>query len=560
MDAEVGDEHAGAHVHRRALVEQRLAEAQRLDLDHVVAGLGERQPDHLERPRIAAGELRQLEPPGAGVVAEERDLARPDPALDPALDRPAPGVDVVLGREPLALRQAELLGRQLRLVVLLQLRVPGEDVGVGLQALDPHLAGARRRRCRCARRRAGRAAQFGLHVPQRHRQHTVGVTLDDAERRRRELRDRRCRAGGDLERKARRVGERPAGVVLQLARQDDAVGRVLRQRPGKDDLGQLARLVVLVEHRRQRIAARRREPHLRRQRARHRRGEAQAHRPDRQAGRGRLLALAAELGRECGAHAQAKALLDRRHHLRVRDGGDALAPDQAQRRAVGERPLAAGDQQPRPLGRTDSARLQELRPLFAADKHQRQLLADAFDLASGMGPHARLDRGAVQADQEMLVFLDLGAVAGLHRDDRRAAGREAELARTGERRRRGRAAGRGRRPPSGTQLGHALRAGRQRLAKVVEPDPVAGPAAGAGRRRALAAQDERIGETRIAEGDDRFGELDRDLADLGDLALRADGDDGGGVRGRHESQAEAEAQGDVARSHSADPPSGIAPV
>ena len=228
MHAEVGDQHAGAHVHRRPLVEQRLTEAQRLDLDHVIARLGERDADHLERPRVAAGELRQLEPPRTGIAAEQRDLARADPALDLALDRPAPGVDVVLGGVPLACRQAERLGAELGLVVLLQLRVPGQDLGVALQPLDPHLAGARR-----GRRLAAPAAQLGLHMAQGHRQHRVGMALDHAERRRRELGDRRRRAGGDLERKARSVGERPAGVVLQLAWQDDAVGRVLGQRLGE---------------------------------------------------------------------------------------------------------------------------------------------------------------------------------------------------------------------------------------------------------------------------------------------------------------------------------------
>ena len=82
MDAEVGDEHAGAHEHRRALVEQRLAEAQRLDLDDVVSGPLERQAHHLERPRVAAGELRQVEALRAGVVAQQRNLARADPAFD----------------------------------------------------------------------------------------------------------------------------------------------------------------------------------------------------------------------------------------------------------------------------------------------------------------------------------------------------------------------------------------------------------------------------------------------------------------------------------------------
>ena len=65
-----------------------------------------------------------------------------------------------------------------------------------------------------------------------------------------------------------------------------------------------------------------------------------------------------------------------------------------------------------------------------------------------------------------------------------------------------------------------LRAGAERLAKVVQPDAVAGPAAAAGGNAALAGDRERIGEARIAEGHDRFGEFHRHLAHLRDLALR----------------------------------------
>ena len=78
VDAEVGDEDAGANEHRRALVEQRLAEPQRLDLDDVVARLGERDADDLERARVVAGELRQVEAGRARFLGEQRDFARAD--------------------------------------------------------------------------------------------------------------------------------------------------------------------------------------------------------------------------------------------------------------------------------------------------------------------------------------------------------------------------------------------------------------------------------------------------------------------------------------------------
>ena len=223
-----------------------------------------------------------------------------------------------------------------------------------------------------------------------------------------------------------------------------------------------------------------------------------------------------------------QALLDRRHHLRIGRRRDALAPHQAKRRVVGQRPLAGGAISIRghSAGRTRRA-FSSSSALLAAEQNQRQPLADAFDLAAGVGQHARLDRRAVEADQEMLVLLDLCAVARLHGDDRRAAGGESELAPAGERRIDGRAARRGARLPLGAKPGRAPDAGRQGLAEVVDPDSVARPAARAHRCRTLARDGERVGEPWVAEGDHGVGELDRDLADLRDLALRAGGDDGG---------------------------------
>ena len=93
-----------------------------------------------------------------------------------------------------------------------------------------------------------------LHVAQRHRQHGIGVALDDAERRGGELRDRRCAAGLHLQRKGRGVGKRPAGDILEIGRHLDREGGVLRERLGKRDLAHLARLLVLVERRLQRLA------------------------------------------------------------------------------------------------------------------------------------------------------------------------------------------------------------------------------------------------------------------------------------------------------------------
>ncbi len=421
-------------------------------------------------------------------------------------------------------------------MVLLHPCIPGEDVGVAHQSLVAHLA------IGCARG-AGASAQVGLHVAQGDRQHGVGISFDDAERRGGELGDRRRRAGRDFQRKACGVGEPAAGVILQFARQDDAVRSVLGERLRERDLGDFGGLVVLVEDRRERFAARRRETRLCGERARHRRRETDAHRPDRQAGRRGPLALTRELGREGRPHVIAKALLDRGDDARIGGGGDALAPDEARRGVVGQRPLATRDEHARGTRLVDSAGLQDLLAHVADDDAQRQSLADALDLAPGVGGNARLDCRPAQAQQEMLVFLDIAVAARLHQDDGRAAGREGEFGRAGQRRslRRSDGArgdiGRSRLGlPVGPELCHATRARRQRLRKVVEPDPIARPAAGAGRHGALAGDRERIGEARVAESDDRLRKLHRDLAHLRDFALRGSGDDARGLGQRGQQQ------------------------
>jgi hypothetical protein len=268
-------------------------------------------------------------------------------------------------------------------------------------------------------------------VAQRHRQHRIRVLLDDAERRRGELRDRRRAADLHLERKRRCVGERATGEVAQRRGHLDAEGRVLRQRLRKRDLADVARLVVLVEHRREGLACGGPEAHLRGELARDRRGEAHRQRADRQAGRRCALALAGEVGGERGAHHVAEALLDARHDLRVVRCRDPLAPDEAHRGAVGQRSLAARDQRAAGNGRRDAARLQHLRAHVAADDDEREPLADALDLAPRVGRDARLDRGTAQAEQEVLVLFDLAAARAVPRRSP-AAGREREARRSGD--------------------------------------------------------------------------------------------------------------------------------
>ena len=144
---------------------------------------------------------------------------------------------------------------------------------------------------------------------------------------------------------------------------------VLGERLRERDLAHLGRLVVLVEHRRERLAAGGRgAAAARRELARDRRREAHAHRPDRQARRVGALALAAEVGREGGAHGEAEALLDRAS--RPSDWRAAAMPLPQTRRIAA--PFGSGRSQRAISVRSacrlvDAARLQQLLAHVAAD-------------------------------------------------------------------------------------------------------------------------------------------------------------------------------------------------
>ena len=86
-------------------------------------------------------------------------------------------------------------------------------------------------------RRAARleAADLGFDVAQRDRQHTALLQFDDAEGAG-EFGQRRQRAGPQLEREARGVGQRPAGLILEVGRQFELQFGVLRERLGEAKL------------------------------------------------------------------------------------------------------------------------------------------------------------------------------------------------------------------------------------------------------------------------------------------------------------------------------------
>ncbi len=299
MHAQVGDQGAGAHVHRCLPGQQRVAQDARLHLHHVKTALRQRHAQHLGGAGLAALQLRQFGALHAGRLRQQRGLAR-------------------------------LEGR---LGVLLQARQPAQQRLVGrrrVQPLDGHAA------------TGGRTRQVGLHVTQRERQHRIGPGLDDAEAAARKFGQRRQAARGHRQWKCRGIGQRTAGVVAQVGRQREREARVLRQRRGKTQL--LDPFVVAGCQGLQRLALRRLQPRGQRRRARHRRIELQQQRPQRQAGRLRVFALAAEFGQETRPHLPLETLLAARDELWQPCRGYARAPHQAHAGSGREGPLA-GQQQ-----------------------------------------------------------------------------------------------------------------------------------------------------------------------------------------------------------------------
>ena len=77
MHAQVGDQHAGAHIHGRVAVQQGLAQLGRFHLDHVEAGLPHGDADDLERPGMDLGIVgRQAQRLDARLAVQQAHRAR----------------------------------------------------------------------------------------------------------------------------------------------------------------------------------------------------------------------------------------------------------------------------------------------------------------------------------------------------------------------------------------------------------------------------------------------------------------------------------------------------
>ncbi|KOS78091.1 hypothetical protein DM47_4728 [Burkholderia mallei] len=508
MHAEVRDEHRGAHVHLRGLGEQRAAERGRRELEHVKARLVDRQADDLERAQRLRVGLRQRQRPYAGLAREQRqraDVDLPVLRLRRALARGERHVDGMLAaREQAGAELVDRLDAHRAAVETLDELHPAADLAVVLDLQVRELRAARVQ---------PRDAQVGLDVAQRdgHERGRIrlGEALDDAERARRELRERRHRRGARREREQIGVRQRAARHVAQRRRQLDRQRGLRGQRRGELYARDFLRAIVGLEERLDR-AVRAAQPDLAGGAARHRRVERQRERAQRRARRLRVLALAREARGERRAHREVVAPLGV-----VRDAArarDAAAVDELHLRARGQRLRAREREHARGVLFPVEV-IEERGARRRVGGRHRDAVADA----GGLAPDARERRAfvgrAVQLDDEHLPLFDL-ARARPYRDRERAARLEREAARARHRV----AGGRAQRV---VERDRAAYAGRQIVLEVIGPGLLVEPAAVAARGGGIGAREARGGRRgRRAERDHRLVELDDGLPDFGDGALR----------------------------------------
>jgi hypothetical protein len=554
MHRQVGDEDAGAHVHRRRAIEQRLAQARRLDLDDVVARLRQRDADHLERMRLGLRLRRQLDRAHVGGVIQKAHAARLHRGRILRIDLGVVGVLVLfllgLGA-PVVLGGALVLDghrrRQLDAQLLLHRRTIQRGLVVARELGEPVDDGRVVGQRQVARRRAAERhrldAGLALDLAHRQRQHRLGVELEDAEGGRRKLGERRGLGRARLQREHVGVLQLAAGVVGEAGRQLDAQVGLLGQLVGELHRGDaLFRLVVAraalvaaeevdelvqaglvqVDQRVRGLAAVLLElrlvvavgadqHHLLGDPLGHRRRELDAQRAHRQAVGARVDALAGEAGGEGRAHGVLQAPVVGAGNAAGRR--DALAPHQRDPGLGRRRPRALQRDAARLL-RDEADSLQDRVARRPDDDLDRHALADAGELAVREALDA-VGRGrAVEQQREDLLLLDLLPLArrrvGAH--DGRAAGGEVEPGV----RRDGRA---GHRLDARVRRDAAARAGRQVLGEVEDPGLVVDPARGARLRAAGRAGDvQRRRQARIAELDHGLAERGPHLAHQRDLA------------------------------------------
>ena len=277
---------------------------------------------------------------------------------------------------------------------------------------------------------------------------------------------------------------------------------VLGERLRERDLADLGRLVVLVEHRRERRAGGRAAGAPAR-RARARPARVKRTLIGRIGRHGALARSRSQLKSAVNAARTVKreALLDRRR--RSSDCSPRRCP--CPRRAASRRRSAAGARSARaacarPAPSSMRRAFSTCARTLAADDPEREPLADALDLAPGVGGDGVGDRrrrsGAAGSAGPPRSRCRRPA-ASRRPPGRRSRTRSASFRSAPARWRRSRPArGAGLRLPASSRRGRVAvqrDAGAERLAKVVQPDAVVGPAAAARGNAALAGDRQRIG-------------------------------------------------------------------
>ena len=501
---QIGRQRGRAHVHRAvravALVQKRIAELLRSDLQHVETRR-QRYADDFERSRVAGdGRLGHVERLHFRLTAEQRQHSRLHAVafffIDHLRQRAA---DVACSR--FSIDRAAV-------VVAANLSKPRDDFRVGLRIQIADLPG-----------REGLHLQCRLHASHRDRHHRhaagLGQPLDHAEGRSRELRQRGHRAGRHGQWKALRAGQRTAGRILKPGGQRDVELGQLRERRCEGqriDDRVIATGVRRVERRVQCLSAAL-DPDLRSQFAYDRRVEAQFHRPQRQAGCLRVLALAVERHGERLSHVVREAFFDAVADTRRRR--DAFAVDQLDATAGGQRAVALQRREVERIGARGFVaphRLEKRIALGAFDQPDRNPLADAVGGAPDVVAHARERRRTIEFEDERLLLVDPTA-ARADAADIRAAGAELVPIRRLERLAGGR-------PEPWRTVDGAANAGRQVVLEVEDPLLFAGPAGGSLAGFGVAAADgERRRRLRISEIRSRAVEFGDDLPDPRNLAL-----------------------------------------
>ena len=515
VHAQIGHQCTGTHIHGALLearIEQVLAEHGRGDFQHMEARL-QRNADHFKRARIAAFGLGKLGGLGTASRSQQRDHA----GLHHVLGNASVGLVVAglgqggwQGLDTVLARLGAL--HQFTVIVAHQL-VPADDFGIalgcegahgatGLQGLHGgrsfHLAQGDGQQCRAVR--------------------AFGKALDDAKRRGSKLGQRRHRAGAHGQREAVGVLQRAAGIVLEACRQDQLRGASFGQGGLEKDLFHAAGTRLIGAEIRFQCSVAAAQHNLLRPVHGHGCVEIQLYRPDRQAGRLRVGALATKGGLERRAYLELPA-------LRLGAGQSAWAAVVAQRQRdssvlwqgaialqhhVVIRLLLGLPGKP--------ARFQYGGAVIAADQAGRHGFANALHLAGARCLHAGGIHGAIEAQRERLALVDIAA-AGT--DVLHERGTRLELGSAGFQcfTRRG-AEVRG-------ALGGAAHVGGQVVVKIGCPGRGIAPGTVVARDLDLlvgagAADAERGGRIRVAGSDGRLVEGDYELAHLAHFALWRD--------------------------------------